>query len=76
MSARPSLAEQALKAISEHLAQGDWGNAELVLNSYAADPRTRRRDGAGIIPLRGFEAAAQAGIDAYGTRVLPVGGGR
>lgn len=25
--------------------------------------------------LRGFEAAAEAGIDAYGTRVLPVQGG-
>lgn len=36
MSAR-TLAEQALKAISDHLAQGDWGNAERVLNAYAAD---------------------------------------
>jgi hypothetical protein len=32
-----TLAEQALNAIWMHLRDGDWGNAERVLNSYAAD---------------------------------------
>lgn len=32
-----TLAEQALNAIWTNLRGGDWGNAERVLNEYAAD---------------------------------------
>lgn len=37
MSTPKSLAERAIGAIADHLAQGDWGNAERVLNAYTAD---------------------------------------
>lgn len=33
----PSLAEQAALAIFDHVYRGDFGNAERVLNEYAAD---------------------------------------
>jgi hypothetical protein len=40
----PTLAEQALGAIFDHLYRGDWGNAERVLNEYAFDVKAGRVD--------------------------------
>lgn len=42
-SADPRRAEQAIMAIAAHLAAGDFGNAERVLNSYAADSQVSDR---------------------------------
>jgi hypothetical protein len=35
------LVEQALKAVAEHLKQGDWGNAQRVLTSFADDVQSK-----------------------------------